>query len=79
MQRIAMKLISERVAETINGGGISLSISSTSTNISPVVYQNTTLSSTSSGSLVQASGIPGSVDIASDAIAFAEALLNSIV
>ena len=79
MQRIAMKLISERVAETINGGGISLSISSTSINISPVVYQNTTLSSTSSGSLVQASGIPGSVDIASDAIAFAEALLNSVV
>ena len=72
-----MKLISERVAETIKGGGIS--ISSTSTNISPMAYQNTTLSSTSSGSLVQASGIPGSVDIASDAIAFAEALLNSIV
>jgi hypothetical protein len=77
MQRITMKLISERVAETIKGGGIS--ISSTSTNISPMAYQNTTLSSTSSGSLVQASGIPGSVDIASDAIAFAEALLNSIV
>jgi hypothetical protein len=77
MQRITMKLISETVAETIKGGGIS--ISSTSTNISPMAYQNTTLSSTSSGSLVQASGIPGSVDIASDAIAFAEALLNSIV
>ena len=77
MQRITMKLISERVAETIKGGGIS--ISSTSTNVSPMAYQNTTLSSTSSGSLVQASGIPGSVDIASDAIAFAEALLNSIV
>ena len=77
MQRITMKLISETVAEKIKGGGVS--ISSTSTNISPVVYQNTTLSSTASGSLIQASGNPGGVDIASDAIAFAEALLNSIV
>ena len=77
MQRIKMKLISERVAENIKGGGIS--ISSTSANVSPFAFQRATLNSTSSGLLVQSSGVPESVGIAGDAIAFAEALLNSIV
>ena len=77
MQLMKMELISEGVGEKINGG--SVSISSTSTNISPGVYQNTSLNGASSGSLIQVNGFPEKTDTASEAIAFAQSLLNSIL